>query len=567
MNSKNLIANLGGKDNIESISHCMTRIRIKVKNPQSVNRRQIASEKNVIKEQFVGHEYQIIVSNNVEKEFASLQKQMHSGGNDFTAIEWKTIPSQILVPILPLYTTAAIFQGVLVLIKLCNLVSADNYQFLLNLIRLPVFCLPIIIGYSTAKSIKLNPLAGIGFGIELMAVHHYFKAFPNYVGSFIPVILVCLASKIIFVFLDKKIRGIIGATYNFTLGFIITSVIGILFLAPIGLFLGKLFSDTIKLIMLKVPVIAALVSSILYLFLVVKGQHWWLTLLALNNLGALGYSWLFAFTSTAQFGQLGAVLGIATKHKEIKNKKVKDTVKNCLFCIIEPALYGYTTLKKSRYISSLVGLALSAIYLAIANAKMYAFPSSIFSLVNPEQPTWDSLITGLISILIAIFASFIAALVSEQNNSLPKIKVTAPIAGTYFDIAQSKDQTFASKVLGDGIAITPLSSTNADIYAPVNGKIIMIAPDQHAFGMKTTAGVELLVHVGIDTVKLKKAAVKLNLKVGQLVARGDKVGNVNINNIIQAGYNPETLLIVLKNPEYYFDKNNLYLIKRKNETR
>ena len=95
----------------------------------------------------------------------------------------------------------------------------------------------------------------------------------------------------------------------------------------------------------------------------------------------------------------------------------------------------------------------------------------------------------------------------------------------------------------------------------------MIAPDQHAFGMKTTAGVELLVHVGIDTVKLKKAAVKLNLKVGQLVARGDKVGNVNINNIIQAGYNPETLLIALKNPEYYFDKNNLCLVKRKNETR
>lgn len=89
MNSKKLIADLGGKDNIESISHCMTRIRIKVKNPQSVNRRQIAGERNVIKEQFIGHEYQIIVSNNVEKEFASLQKQMHSGRNDFTAIEWK----------------------------------------------------------------------------------------------------------------------------------------------------------------------------------------------------------------------------------------------------------------------------------------------------------------------------------------------------------------------------------------------------------------------------------------------------------------------------------------------
>ena len=311
MNSKKLIADLGGKDNIESISHCMTRIRIKVKNPQSVNRRQIAGERNVIKEQFIGHEYQIIVSNNVEKEFASLQKQMHSGRNDFTAIEWKTIPSQILVPILSLYTTAAISQGVLVLIKLCNLVTANSYGFLLNLIRLPVFCLPIIIGYSTAKSVKLKPIAGIGFGIELMAVHHYFKVFPNYVGSLILVILVCLTSKMIFVFLDKKIRGSIGTTYNFTLGFIIASVIGILLLAPIGLFLGKLFSDTIKLIMLKVPVIAAIVSSILYLFLVIKGQHWWLTLLALNNLGALGYSWLFAFTSTAQFGQLGAVFGIA----------------------------------------------------------------------------------------------------------------------------------------------------------------------------------------------------------------------------------------------------------------
>lgn len=198
---------------------------------------------------------------------------------------------------------------------------------------------------------------------------------------------------------------------------------------------------------------------------------------------------------------------------------------------------------------------------------MYAFPSSILSLVNPEQPTWKSLITGLISILIAILASFIAALVSEKNDSLPKVKVAAPIAGTYFDVAQSKDQTFASKVLEDGIAITPLSKTNADIYALINGKIIMIAPDQHAFGVKTTAGVELLVHVGIDTVKLKKAAVRLNLKVGQLVKRGDKVGNVNINNIIQVGYNPETLLIVLKNPEYYFDKKNLCLVKRKNETR
>ncbi|MEB3362858.1 hypothetical protein SDC49_01540 [Lactobacillus sp. R2/2] len=170
------------------------------------------------------------------------------------------------------------------------------------------------------------------------------------------------------------------------MGFIITSVIGILFLAPIGLFLGKLFSDTIKLIMLKVPVIAALVSSILYLFLVVKGQHWWLTLLALNNLGALGYSWLFAFTSTAQFGQLGAVLGIATKRKEIKIKS-EGHCEKLPFCIIEPALYGYTTLKKSRYISSLVGLALSAIYLAIANAKMYAFPSSIFSwLIRNSRP-------------------------------------------------------------------------------------------------------------------------------------------------------------------------------------
>ena len=560
MNIKQLIKNLGGRENVESISHCMTRIRVKVYDQEHVKRTNIAKEKEVIKEQFVKNEYQIVIGTGVEKYFNKLQYELNEQKE--TNIDWTSIASQIVVPAMPLLIISALTQGLVVLLYLLGLIKGNVYIPLINLIKMPILGLPIIFGYTSAKAFTVNPMIGSGLGIEILCLNYFHLTKINYSGTILPVIVGCIVFKYCFYFLNSKIRGLFGKTYNLTIAFWITSLLMIFLLAPISFFISKLLAQIFLIIMKNVPWLLAILASAIYVPLVVKGQHWWLTLIGLNNLGLLGFDWIFAFTSTAQFGQLGAVLGIGLRNNTIKTDKVYYSIKNSLFCIIEPALYNYSTLNKLRFIASLSGPIVSAVFLSYYKAKMYAFPMSILSFINPQQPNWKWLLVGVFSVIISILVSLVLAYILENKRfTTHKISLTLPLNGEKRDISESNDSIFASKVMGDGLIINPIVTDKEAIRAPIKGKVVVIASDNHAFGIESSAGVQIFVHIGINTLKMNKSAIKLKVHPNSLVNKGEEIGYVNVKRIKQAGFDPQTMLVLLKPTDYIFDKQEMILRK------
>lgn len=558
MNIKQLIKNLGGKENVESISHCMTRIRVKVYDREHVKRINIAKEKEVIKEQFVKNEYQIVIGTNVEKYFNKLKRELDERQENNT--DWASIAAKIVIPAMPLLIISALTQGLVVVLYLLGLIRENTYFFLINLIETPILFFPIIFGYTSAKAFMIAPMVGSGLGIELVCLNYFHLTKINYSGTILPVIVSCLCFKYCFSFLKHRFHGLFGKTYNLTIAFWITSLLMMFLLAPISFFISKLLAQMFLIIMTTVPWFLVILISAIYVPLVVKGQHWWLTLIGLNNLGLLGFDWIFAFTSTAQFGQLGTVLGISLRNNTIRTKKANYAIKNSLFCIIEPALYNFSTLNKSRFIASLSGPIISAVFLAYCKAKMYAFPMSILSFINPKQPSWKWLLVGGVSIIISILTSLILASILESSIT-HKVSLTLPLNGRKRDISESNDPIFASKAMGDGLIIDPILVNKEVIRAPIKGKVVMIASDNHAFGIENSAGVQILVHIGINTVKMNKSAIKLKIQTNSLVNKGEKIGYVNVKQIKQTGFDPQTMFILLKPTDYIFDKQKMILRK------
>lgn len=341
---------------------------------------------------------------------------------------------------------------------------------------------------------------------------------------------------------------------------LVTSVVTFSLLGPAGAIIGQWLGDFFKWLESfggwVVPTIVGIFSP----FLVMTGTHYGLVSIGINNRMTLGYD------TVAQPGMLasnvsqgGAALAIAFKTKDPDKRALASSAGiTSVFGITEPALYGVTLQNRAALIGTMVSGGIVGFFLGIFNARNFSGGSpgllTLSSYIGDN--TLKYFYTALIGLILAVVISFVITFILYKEDAQESVKeketvnvtndLAAPVSGKVIPLEQVKDETFASGMLGQGVAIEP---TDNIIYSPIEGTVETIFETKHAIGLKSADGLELLIHIGMDTVNLKGDGFKQLIEVGQKVQIGTPLMEVDFAKIKAAGYEIVTPMVITNAPE------------------
>jgi PTS system beta-glucosides-specific IIC component len=325
------------------------------------------------------------------------------------------------------------------------------------------------------------------------------------------------------------------------------------------------------------PALAGAIIGAFWQVLVIFGVHWGITPMVLANFELYGQDSFQAYQTIAVIAQVGAVLGVIIKAKSQETRKVGVSAGvTGLFGITEPAIYGITLRFKKPFIFGCISGAIGAIVASFFKPYYFAYaglpgPLTIVNAIDADYPTsiWGILIGVAIAIILPVVLIQIFgygedtakqagnnSLVNEQGQSGKGLStdtttneeaVTSPLNGTVIPLSDVRDEVFSSGAMGEGLAIEPSDNT---LYAPFDGTVVMLAPTKHAVGLRSDSGVELLVHIGLDTVTLDGSPFTLKIKEGDEVKKGDVILTFDKKAIHQQGLETITPIIITNKDAY-----------------
>ena len=598
--AQEIIRYCGGKDNITQAWNCITRLRFHLKNREKADVKAIQALNGVLGAQFQGDQFQVIIGNEVLKVFEGIKEEL---GDLVVFSEEKKqkdkkrenpvnvvfgVISGIFNPILPAITGAGIIKGILALLVFLKLLSPEtgNYFVLDMISNATYYFLPFLVAFSAGKKFGVNEhlaatLAGIimypafvnlsGQGIS--TVKFLFLNIPvmDYNSTVIPIILGVLLLSIVYKFIDRFVPGFLKLIVTPVASLLITAPVVLVFIAPLGSYVGKYVAAFfISLFGVAGPVAGLLMGGLMSV-IVMTGMHYAFFPSTFDGLGGVGYDiLLLPMSIVSNMGQCGAVLGAAFKIKDKKMKSIAfSSALSALFGITEPAIYGVNLKYKKPFYAALTGGAVGGAIYGIFHVKAYAF--SIPGITALPTYLKEGELNNFIWACVGVFASFLTAfiitiilpleekekteekrkesdiIIQDQEGHIAKIPVAAPMTGKAVGLDQVPDKMFAEGILGKGIAIIPDEGT---VKAPFKGQVKMIAPTKHAIGLISDRGVNVVIHIGIDTVNLQGKGFEILVKEDQWVEQGEPLMKADLGFIKENHLNPITPMIVTNSDEY-----------------
>ncbi|MGH2280877.1 beta-glucoside-specific PTS transporter subunit IIABC [Enterococcus faecalis] len=593
--AKEILKDVGGKDNIVDVTHCYTRLRFVLKDTKQANKEALLQTEGVISVVESGGQYQVVLGNKVAHVYNALEpllaqqlttktstKEKNSLGNRIL----NTVAA-IFTPVVPAIAASGMLKGIL---AIAVMVANNFYQVDLKPLNTYIilsaasdalfYFMPVILGYSAAKVFKTNEYIAMVIGatlcyptiVSLMTEEsavtlfglHVTKA--NYVSTVIPIILAIFMLAYVQRFLEKVIPEVLKIIMVPTLSLLLMIPATLLLFGPIGIYLGDGVNWLYYYIMNLSPILLGGFIGGIWCVLVIFGAHRGLVPIGINDVARTGRQNLLAFAGAANFSQAGAAFGVfvRTKNKDLKAVAASATV-TALFGITEPAIYGANLrLKKPMIYAVASGAAGGALMgwggsygTAFANQGLLTIP------VYAEAGT-KAFICYLLGCGIAFFGAFLLTIFlgfndlpldeSRQEPSLKteteavkeKQRIQAPVQGQLVSLDQINDEVFASQQMRKTLAIYP---TEEQIVSPGNGQVTALYPTHHAIGLKLDNGAEILLHIGINTVELKGRGFETFVKVGERVRLGQKLLSFDKQIIQAAGYDPTVLVIVTNTAE------------------
>lgn len=598
-----IIENVGGKNNVISVSHCMTRLRFKLNDYSLVHEEIILENSKITTAQKSGGEYQVVIGTNVGDVYAELVNSLGIRKENAQDIEKEKsilnrmiqIITKSITPVLGVLMASGLIQGLLALLVACNIVSStDGTYIIFNVIGNALFTFfPIFLGYTSAKAFHMDGFVGMVIGACLVfpslltsmtAGDPMFTLFANtmvetpvyktffgipiifpatgYTSTVVPIIISMYFTSKFEHFLKKHISDIIAFTLVPFLTILVCVPITILAVGPIANFLTLIITAAITYLNHLSPVITSIVVGVVYQPLVILGLHWPLITIGITNMGAMGSDYIIPMIFTASFAQTAVVLGVycKTKNKTIKNICIPAMISGC-FCIIEPAIYGITLPVKKRFAFSIIGATIGAVIISLFSAQMYAVSVGVLGTVAFINPNGD--MSGFLIAVIAIIISMAVAFLltyftfNEQNtrndiSSDQKKKTTdrviaSPLKGQIVKLENVEDVSFSKGLLGKGVAILP---SEGKLVAPCDGLVTTIFPTGHAIGITSDEGYQILIHIGTDTVQLNGQYFTKKVEQGTRIKKGDVLIEFDIDKITQKGYRVITPIIITNTEEY-----------------
>lgn len=584
--AQEILEKVGGKSNVNSLTHCATRLRFVLNDNGKANAEDIKAIKGVVGVANSGGQFQVIIGSDVAKVYQPIKDIVGAGENTQESTPQRpldkvlAIISGIFTPILPVITAAGMIKAVLSLLVVFKVVTTEdqNYQILNFIGDAGFYFLPVFLGATAAKQFKTNQYLGMlmgaillhptfttmvaafkegGDAISLFSIH--FTA-TTYSSTVIPIILSVWFMSYVEKFADKISPKAIKFFSVPLIVALVTSVVTFSLLGPAGAIIGQWLGDFFKWLESfggwVVPTIVGIFSP----FLVMTGTHYGLVSIGINNRMTLGYD------TVAQPGMLasnvsqgGAALAIAFKTKDPDKRALASSAGiTAVFGITEPALYGVTLQNRAALIGTMVSGGIVGFFLGIFNARNFSGGSpgllTLGSYIGDN--TLKYFYTALIGLILAVVISFVITFILYKEDAQESVKeketvnvtndLAAPVSGKVIPLEQVKDETFASGMLGQGVAIEP---TDNIIYSPIEGTVETIFETKHAIGLKSADGLELLIHIGMDTVNLKGDGFKQLIEVGQKVQIGTPLMEVDFAKIKAAGYEIVTPMVITNAPE------------------
>lgn len=583
--AEQIVKLVGGKENVNSLIHCVTRLRFKLKDESKADDDAIKNLHGVMGVAHAGGQYQVIIGNNVANVYDQVMpllglsseqevtKDDEKEGNWFSRVV--ALISSLFMPLLGVMTGAGMLKGLLVLLTVLGWVKQTSGTYMiLNAAGDSLFYfLPILLGFTTGKTFKVNPFVGAVTGGALVypamvaaATAHKaitFIGIPvnlmNYSQSMLPIVLAIWAMS----WLEKGTKKIIpSAVKNLfvpLLDLLIIVPLTYLIVGPIMQTISQWLSAGVLWVYGLLPVAAGFIIGGIWQGAVILGLHWAFIPVLMNNLMTNHFDPINGIMYCTLFGQVGAALAMGLKAKDKNFKEIAlPAALSGFFGITEPIIYGVTLPHKKSFLFASIGSAFGGAVAAACHAGMYTMPDGgIFGIpafINPKGID-VSFIGFIASLIIALVLSFILTMiwgdtvVPSSDGTKVEVKkaefkddaVYSPVKGEAVELKDVKDAVFSAGTIGKGIAVKPEDS---EIRAPFDGEVISVFPTKHALGLKSKNGVELLIHIGIDTVNLKGKGFDLLVKAGDKVKKGQLLERVDLKAIKDAGYDTIVPIVV-----------------------
>jgi PTS system beta-glucosides-specific IIC component len=589
--AERIVENVGGKENINSLTHCITRLRFKLKNEAIAQDEVLKNMDGVVTVMKSGGQYQVVIGNHVPDVFEEVMQVagLGAGGSDEADAPTGNIFDRLIdiisgcfQPFLGALAAAGMVKGFnALLVFLGSQIDGFNYTatsgtyVMLNGIGDAIFLfMPVILGFTSAQKFKLNPMVGIVVGAALcypsvqggalqaafvatagegvaapysifgLPAYATFLGIPwvgaTYTSSVIPVIfIIAFAAQV-----QKLAKKIIpSVVQTFVVPFMVLLIalpVGFLVIGPIISMLTDLLSSGFQAVMDFSPIVYGIVLGFFWQVLVIFGLHWSVVPLGIMQITQDGFSQVLTAMYGASFAQTAAVAAMFFK---LKDKNLKSlcppAIISGIFGVTEPAIYGITLPKRWPFIYSMIGGSVAGAYLMFNGVGSFTMGGlGIFGLMNYINGDDASFVLhAVISIGIASVIGFGLTYFFWKDNTVieetivvetPMARtetITAPVQGTVAPLNTAQDDAFAQGLLGKGVVIHP---TKGEVVAPFDGTVMTLFPSKHAIGLVSDNGLEVLIHVGLDTVQLDGKYFEAFVKQGDKVKQGQKLVTFDI---------------------------------------
>ena len=583
--AQTILEKIGGKENISGVTHCATRLRFTLGDEGKADTEGLKSTQGVVGVVTSGGQYQVIIGSDVANVYRPLielagvseQEIVETVQQQKSTERLMAIISGIFTPILPIITAAGMIKAVLSLLVVFGLTTNkdQNYQILNFIGDAGFYFLPVFLGATAAKQFKTNTYLGMLIGAILLhptfatmvaafketgnGIHLFGIPFTptSYSSTVIPVVLAVLFMSYVERFADRISPKAIKFFSVPLITTLVTAVVAFSALGPIGSIVGQWLGDFFKMLETFGPWVVPTVVGIVSPFLVMTGTHYGLVSIGINNRMTIGYDTVVQPGMLASnVAQGGAALAIGFKTKD-PNKKALATSAGitAVFGITEPALYGVTLQNRVALIASMIAGGVSGAFLGIMNARNFSGGSpgllTIASYIGED--TLYYLYVALAGLVMSVVISFIITWMMykeetyEDPVSVATNEIAAPVKGEVVPLTEVNDATFSTGMLGQGIAIIPEESV---IKSPIVGEVVSIFDTKHAIGLKTTDGMEVLIHIGLDTVQLGGKHFTALAKAGQTVTVGTPLIEVDFDAVKEAGYDIVTPIVITNSANY-----------------
>ena len=593
-----IINAVGGKENIVKAARCATRLRLVLKETPKDAHKKVSELTGVITVVENNGQFQVVIGTHVGKVFDKVQTIVDLDDSSKDEAPKGTILNRVIAtmsavfaPFIYILAAAGILQGCLILINMAypSFQSTGTYEVLSFMSWAPFTFLPIFIAITASRHFKCNMFIAVACcaslvsptwseiaariaGGENISFLGIALAETTYTSSVLPPLFLVWILSYVEKFVEKSLPDVVKSLFTPLLCMIIMVPLTIVAIGPVSDNLATAIANGYNSLYNFAPALAAAVIGGLWQIVVIFGVHWGVTPMCLANYDMYGMDTFQAFQTMAVVAQMGAAFGVFLKAKKMETKNVSLSAGiTGIFGITEPAIYGVTLKYKKPFICGCVAGALGAVVASFFNVAYYAYAGlpgllTVVNAINPENQT--SIMGMAIGCAIAVIGSIILVQIVGFGEESEEVKediikevattlldnnkeIKNPLSGKVLPLSKVEDAVFSSGAMGNGIAIDP---TDNKVYAPFDGTVEFIAETKHAIGLKSDDGVELLIHVGMDTVKMNGKGFDVKTKVNERVKEGDLLLEFDRNEIQKEGYSLITPVVITNSNNYEQDE-------------